>query len=418
MLSIRFTFVLGLALSCVVGESQAQQALSLDHELDTGVTDGCATEVIPLASQSHPAPDAIKVLAPENGYYVGPYQIPVRPKSVDGFARTFGYFPPIVFSFHDMFAETNSSQTPDRTLLDRMEGEDSLRVFDMARYLDERGSVLALAWAIYCCDIGTTAFWLRTKKPYEHFERILRGDLDGFLRTSARQIKNYGRPVMLTLVPEFNWQGQFLFGKDGRQWMDGVDNICNKYGDPAWPDGPERVRDVYMHVIDLFRDEGVKNVTWFMYAGNNYMADGVEGQSIWLHPKYFYPGDDYIDWVGQSVYSTDAKWAGHYDESGTFEQVFLPGYHAWTSVTDRPMLLAEFGIQAEMSQDRSHLWNALFSTQLKATPGVKAITIAESPLFGRYFDIPMIGRNTSETAVIRQHSQRLGFDSNKLRLSR
>ncbi len=391
--------------------------LALDHELDAGVTDGCAAKVAPPASRSHPAKDALKVLAPENGYYVGPYQIPVQPQSVDGFARTTGHFPPVVFSFHDMFAETNSSQKPDRTLLDRMEGENSLRVFDMARYLDEQGSVLALAWAVYCCDIENVGFWLRTKKPYDHFERILRGDMDDFLRASAHQIKDYGRPIMLTLVPEFNWQGGFLFGRDGRQWMDGVDNICNEYGDPSWPDGPERIRDVYMHVIDLFRREGVKNVTWFMYSGNNYMAQGVEGQSIWLHPKYYYPGDDYIDWVGQSVYSTDAKWAESYDESGTFEQVFLPGYHAWKSVTKRPMILAEFGIQAGNSQDRSHLWNDLFSRQLKALPGVKAVTIAESPLFERYFDIPMIARRAGETAVIRQQLQNLGADRNKLRLS-
>lgn len=412
------TIVLALAFCGSASKTLAQQTLALDRELDAGVSDGCAADVSPPAPRSHPAPDAVKVLAPKSGFYAGVYQIPIQPQSVTAFADAIGHFPPITFSFHDMFSETNYSQKPDKTLLDPMEGESGLNVFDMARYVDDRGSVLALAWAIYCCDYNKVGFWHRTLKPHAHFERILRGEQDDFLRASARQIKEYGRPVMLTLVPEFNWQGQVLFGGDGRQWMDSVDNICNQYGDPTWPDGPERIRDLNMHVIDLFRSEGVKNVTWFMYAGSNYMADGPEGQSIWLHPKYYYPGDDYIDWIGQSAFFTDAKWAGNYDESGTFEQVFLPGYRAWNSVTDKPMLLAEFAVQAGSSQDRSHLWKELLSTQLPALPGVKAIAIAESPLFERYFDIPMIGKRPNEMAEVRQQLHAQGVADIRLRLSR
>ena len=205
---------------------------------------------------------------------------------------------------------------------------------------------------------------------------------------------------MLTLVPEMNWQGQFLFGEDGRRWIDAVDNICNQYGDPSWPDGPERIRDLYMHVIDLFRAEGVRNVTWFMYSGNQYMQPGIEGQGTWLHPRYYYPGDAYIDWTGQSVYFTRDEWAGDFEDTGTFEEVFLPGYEAWQSVTSRPMLLAEFGILAPRGGDRRDLWQSVLTEKLRSVPNVRAVTVADSLLFQEYFDIPLLSANPGEADVV------------------
>ena len=35
---------------------------------------------------------------------------------------------------------------------------------------------------------------------------------------------------------------------------------------PNFPDGPERFRDAYRHIIDLFRKEGVKNITWCFHV--------------------------------------------------------------------------------------------------------------------------------------------------------
>ena len=40
----------------------------------------------------------------------------------------------------------------------------------------------------------------------------------------------------------------------------------NGYGDPYFPDGPERFRDAYRHIIDLFRKEDVKNITWCFHV--------------------------------------------------------------------------------------------------------------------------------------------------------
>jgi hypothetical protein len=40
----------------------------------------------------------------------------------------------------------------------------------------------------------------------------------------------------------------------------------DQYGDPQAPDGAERFRDAYRGIIDLFRAEGVNNVTWVFHV--------------------------------------------------------------------------------------------------------------------------------------------------------
>lgn len=59
--------------------------------------------------------------------------------------------------------------------------------------------------------------------------------------------------------------------------MDDVDNICSYYGDLLWLDGLEWICDFYRYIIDLFREEGVMNVMWFMYVVSNYMVVLVDG---------------------------------------------------------------------------------------------------------------------------------------------
>jgi hypothetical protein len=402
--------VTGAALLGPALEAAAQIGpdLPLDAELRSAATSSCRADVTPPPPRTRPAEAARKVLPPEGRPYVGAYQIPATLAAAERFGEGLGGFPPLVFSFHDWYADTNAGDEPNLAFDDPMEGESGVPPLVLADDLADRGAVLALAWAVYCCDIESMRFWLRLKRPYDHFQRILDGADDDYIRRNARMIRDFGRPIMLTIVPEMGWQGQFAFGADGRGRIDGVDDICGAYGDPAWPDGPERIRDLFMHVIDLFREEGVTNVTWFMYSGNQYMTD-VEGQSKWLHPRFYYPGDAYIDWVGQSVYYIDPSWEVPFEDTGSFEEVFGPGYRAWRSVTDRPLFLPEFGILAEPERDRGALWRRTFETLLPEKPGVGALTIADTELFELYFNLPRVSGPGAESAQLRRLLDEHGY---------
>jgi hypothetical protein len=50
-------------------------------------------------------------------------------------------------------------------------------------------------------------------------------------------------------MPTLN-QGMMNFGKAGAGAIDDVENLCRRYGNPIWPDGPERMRDAFIHVIE------------------------------------------------------------------------------------------------------------------------------------------------------------------------
>lgn len=77
---------------------------------------------------------------------------------------------------------------------------------------------------------------------------------------------------------------------------------ATSFGDPTWPDGPEHYRDAYRHIIDIFRQEGATNVT-FVFQTNTIDGGYLPG-SYWepfQQMKHYYPGDDYIDWLGLSA---------------------------------------------------------------------------------------------------------------------
>ncbi len=78
------------------------------------------------------------------------------------------------------------------------------------------------------------------------------------------------------------------------------------YGDPLLADGPERFRDAYRHIIDVCRLAGADDITWFFHVDV-----GGSPAATWNEISSYYPGDDYIDWVGISDYgslSPDERW--------------------------------------------------------------------------------------------------------------
>jgi|CXWL01.1.fsa_nt_gi hypothetical protein len=329
--------------------------------------------------RSQDASDAVKVLPSPDGIYAGVYSIGTTRADAKEFYRKTGKVPPIVFTFHDWISDDDfASKTPSlRTFHSDME-DHGVTPIQLAQQLEAQGSVLAVTWAIQCCDWTSTAWWYGLRKTEVNVPRLLRGDFDDYIRKVAGEVKAYGKPIMLALFSELNWQAGMTFGKDGMTRMSEALDICGQYGDPAWPDGPERIRDAHMHVIDLFRREGVKNVTWFMYANSGFMDPKGEDYSKWLHPKFFYPGDAYIDWVGQSTYFIDPKWGySPSEDAAVISQALKPGYDAWGEVTQRPLFLPEFGAVGDKKVDRGPILREVMTQVLPSMPRVRALTLAD-----------------------------------------
>ncbi|WHZ21333.1 MAG: hypothetical protein OJF47_000445 [Nitrospira sp.] len=367
---------------------------------------GCRTEAPALKQNRISAADHVTLASPSNGAYIGLYSIGTISEDRIRFTANSGHRPAIVFTFHDWVSEDDwASPSPHfRTFTDPLESS-SVSPLQLAEQVRNEGGVLAVAWAIQCCDWESYLFWYGFRKPTVTVDRLLRGDFDPYITSVARQIKTYGHPIMLTLFSEFNYQGMMGFGEQGETRLDDVNHVCRLYGDPTWPDGPERIRDAFIYVIDRFRKEDVRNVTWFMYAGSHYMNTRHEDYSPWLHPQYFYPGDDYIDWVGQSVYFVDPRAVPKLRQqelATSVSEALAPGYAAWGAVTDRPLFLPEFGVLGDKTRSRARVIEEVFRDVLPQFPRVRAITLADFKIAEDYYEVPRFGTFEDETRAWRR----------------
>ena len=174
--------------------------------------------------------------------------------------------------------------------------------------------------------------------------RIITGKFDTALRRWAKDAKKDNIPLLVDFAVEpngdwFPWSGVLNGG-----------GTTNAYGDPNYPDGPERFRDAYRHIITLFKEEGAEHITWFFHFNYVSIPD-----TAWNQPRYYYPEDDYIDWVGFSLYGAqthDETWDGL--AFSTQLKAYISGYH--TLSTEKPVALLEFGVTDNHPQGNKAKW--------------------------------------------------------------
>jgi hypothetical protein len=314
----------------------------------------------------------------ESGYaYIG--QFIFGEQDVEDFIGKTASTPPIVFFGVDWVNDADLFADPKNPAPVSPIHKD---VIGFLNRLSNMGSIPAIVWSIPVpmWDMDTDRVHLVPNIP-----RILSGEFDDYIRTVARQLKEYGKPIMVTFLGEFNNLGQLSFGAEGFAMpeFEDVNDLVGKYGDPQWPDGPERVRDTFIHVIDIFQQEGADNVIWFMYGGTNWLVENMAEDDSgiatpfykgdaewWSHPKYYYPGDERIDWVGKSV---------HFTTFEEFKNRFEPAYDAWGEVTQKPFYIPEFNLD-EKGRSRSKLMRQIFLDYFPTKPRFKAATLLHSPI--------------------------------------
>lgn len=172
--------------------------------------------------------------------------------------------------------------------------------------------------------------------PEYKLQTFIDGDHDVALREWARQAKATPSPLLVTFGVEVNgdwfpWNMRY----NGNQEKRG-------YGDPDVYDGYERFRDAYRHIINIFREEGVKNVTWFYHVNCVWPTEKANPISS---VDGYYPGDDYIDWIAISCYgSQDARNPFWWDMSFTFDPSYKLLEDSRVIGKDKPIALMEFGV--------------------------------------------------------------------------
>jgi hypothetical protein len=142
---------------------------------------------------------------------------------------------------------------------------------------------------------------------------IREGAVDAYIRTFARDLRNYGEPALITpFVAEFNGAWWWAVSPDMNPDLKTDDFV------QAW-----------RRVVDIFRAVGASNVSW-AWIVNNYPQQTDEPVIA------YYPGDDYVDWIGADIYDTSPL---HW----------LNGPYNMAVAHKKPFVLGEFGIRHEFS---------------------------------------------------------------------
>lgn len=181
-------------------------------------------------------------------------------------------------------------------------------------------------------------FWSPWDRPYEEnngpdrfsLNSIIEGKWDSYIDKWADSAKEFGQPFFVSFGNEMNgewfpWSGVFN-GKDKK--------IPNT--DPPAFEGPETFKKAYRHVVDRVRARGAKNIIWVLHLMNYSMP-----QDTWNLAAQYYPGDDYVDWMGLSVYGQQYIW----EKWSPFPPLLDWPYQELTKINPhKPIMLAEWGI--------------------------------------------------------------------------
>jgi len=177
-------------------------------------------------------------------------------------------------------------------------------------------------------------FWSPWDKPYEQnrgpdkfsLNNIIAGQWDDYIDKWADAARDFGHPLIVVFGNEMNgewfpWSGKYY---GGDQWDEAIHN---------WK-GPDTFRRAYRHVVDRVRSRGAMNIKW-MFHTNNYSYP----LETWNMAPYYYPGSDYVDWLGLSVYGQQFK-----DEPNPdiISLVDWPYQELCSLDPDKPVMIAEW----------------------------------------------------------------------------
>lgn len=192
-------------------------------------------------------------------------------------------------------------------------------------------------------------------EPIYTLEAILAGTFDHQLRACAREVRSLGFPIMIEFGPEANgswfpWSGAWNHSGKGDRF-----------------DGPGRFRDSYRHIISLFREERADNVTWVFHTASSSAPDAP-----WNAAKAYYPGDEWIDWIGVSLYGKRRPG----DPVKPFDDLMRKTYSELAALSPaKPIALLELGISDDPGNSSKARWiaDAMRLISSGRYPRVKAV---------------------------------------------
>ena len=197
-------------------------------------------------------------------------------------------------------------------------------------------------------------------------DKILAGKWDHYIDAWADGAKAVPEQFFVAFGCEMNgtwfpWSGTF-YGK-GNSVTTG-----KKSKTPPWR-GAEEYKRAYRYVVDRVRARGATNILWVFHV-NNYSYPN----DAWNLAAAYYPGSQYVDWLGLSVYGkqyADEKW-------DVFQPLLDWPYEEICRLDPKkPIMLAEWGVAEPHGDGDKRAWytDGLRSMSSTNYPRLKAAVV-------------------------------------------
>ena len=181
-------------------------------------------------------------------------------------------------------------------------------------------------------------------------QSITDGSQDALIKAQADRIKALPTDVFI----RFDWEmnGNW-FGWDGTH-------------NGGQGTGPAAYVAMWRHVHDIFTAEGATNVAWVWTPSSASLPD-----TAWNAMTAYYPGDAYVDWVGEDDYNYGGT-VGHCGGWNDFTSQLQPiyGYYA----AKKPLMIGEMGSVDNLPGHDKGQWITQMAADVKAHyPDVQAL---------------------------------------------
>lgn len=145
---------------------------------------------------------------------------------------------------------------------------------------------------------------------------ILDGKYDTYLNNYAKEVANYGEPILFRLGNEMNGD-----------WC--------VYSSHHTSRDTDIYKAFYRYVYQIFRNAGADNVIWVWNPNGKAFPDYK-----WNNELCYYPGDGYVDVVGMTSYNTGNYYKG--EDWMEFSEMYDSLYQKYISLYEKPLMITEF----------------------------------------------------------------------------
>jgi beta-mannanase len=179
-------------------------------------------------------------------------------------------------------------------------------------------------------------FWSPWDRPYKEglgpdrysLTSIIAGEHDQYIDQWADAAREFGGTMIVSFANEMNGS---WFPWSGVHYGSGEAAGKDKF------QGPETFKAAWRHVVDRVRQRGATNVKWVLH-----LMDFSSPNEEWNLADQYYPGADYVDWLGLSLYGSQFPSDTRYPD---FASCFDWPYTELTELDPtKPIMLCEWSV--------------------------------------------------------------------------